>query len=97
VHPRGEIGVLDVGERYDGAGEHHRVEAPQCLGRGVDDVFDGAGVLDVEFERRATERLGQLGQQVHAPRRHGYLRAAFGGTDGDGMADSRGCSDDQEP
>ena len=55
-----------------------------------------AGVFDVEFERRATDRLGQLGQQVHAPRRDGYLRAAFGGAGGDGMADSRGCSDDEE-
>jgi hypothetical protein len=96
VYPRGEIGVLDVSERHDGAGEHHCVEPAQCLGRGLDDAFDGAGVLDVEFERRATDRLGQRGQQVHAPRRDGYLRAAFGGTGGDGMADSRGCSDDEE-
>jgi hypothetical protein len=89
VNPGREVGVFDVGERHDGAGEHHCIEPAERIGGGANDAVDGGGVLHVEFERRASDGIGQLGQQVHAPRRDGHLGAALTCADGDSVADSR--------
>lgn len=96
VHPGGHVGVLDLGEGHDGAGEHHGVEAAERFGRIADDLVDRGRVLDVQFERGAANGVGQLGQQVHPSCGYRHLGAECGGTLGDRVADAGGGADHEE-
>ena len=55
VHPRRDIGVLDVGEGNRGAGEDHRVKTAERLGGLADDLADRRRVLHVQFEGGAAD------------------------------------------
>jgi hypothetical protein len=96
VHPRDDVGVLDVSEGDDGAGEHHGVEPAECVGRRIDDRPDGRGVGDVEFEREPVDCGCQFVQQVHATCGDGHLGAEGCRTRRDGMADARRGTDDEQ-
>lgn len=97
MQPGGDVGVLDVGDRDDGAGEDDGVDhSAERLGGLADDPLDGLGVLDVEFERAAADGFGQLGQQVESAGRHRDGGSALGGAGGDGMTDSGGRADDED-
>ena len=88
VDPGGDVGVLDLREGHHRAGEHHGVEAAQRRGGIADDLADRMRVLDVQFECGAADSVGQLGQQIHPPRRHRHLGTEFGGAFGDRVADT---------
>ena len=69
---------------------------PSDLGRLADDLVDRRRVLDVQFERGAADGVGQLGQQVHPPRRHRHLGPEPGGADRDRVADTGRGADHEE-